>query len=145
MSTFFIFIRLCVGGGGRGVHVLVLQTGVLFLSGFPLHRKYKENGQQNSLSGKTGNLEIWNLSKQKKLICKFPDPLGKRYCDICASLSFRSWICLPSEFCVCINIVTNHVKLTQVKFAVRQGNVENLKLQFEWGPCFIYCAPIFTQ
>ena len=94
-----------------------------------------------------GNLEFVKTKKTNFVgsSCKFPDPLGKRYCDICASLSFRSWISLPSEFCVCINIVTNHVKLTQVKFAVRQGNVENLKLQFEWGPCFIYCAPIFTQ
>ena len=49
----------------------------------------------------------------------------------------RSWIGLPSQFCVC----NTHklYKLAQGKFVVRQGkhreNTGNLKIQFEWVPC----------
>ena len=48
----------------------------------------------------------------------------------------RSWIGLPSQFCVC----NTHklCKLAQGKFAVGQGkhreNTGNLKIQFEWVP-----------
>ena len=48
----------------------------------------------------------------------------------------RSWIGLPSQFCVC----DSHklCKLAQGKFEVRLRWVENtgnLKIQFEWVPC----------
>ena len=49
----------------------------------------------------------------------------------------RSWIGLPSQFCVCNS--HNLWKLAQGKFAVGQGknreNTRNLKKQFEWVPC----------
>ena len=53
------------------------------------------------------------------------------------SIFSRSWIGLPSQFCVC----NTHklCKLAQGKFAVEQGkhreNTGNLKIQFEWVPC----------
>ena len=75
-----------------------------------------------------------------KLSCKCSDSKSKGYCDSCRKkIHFfsRSWIGLPSQFCVC----NTHklCKLAQGKFAVRQGkyreNTGNLKIQFEWVPC----------
>ena len=56
----------------------------------------------------------------------------------------RSWIGLPSQFCV----YNSHklCKLAQGKFVVGQGksreNTGNLKIQFEWVPCIApHCPP----
>ena len=58
------------------------------------------------------------------------------YCDICSEnfqSSFRSWISLSSQFCVCNS--HKSCKLAQGKFAVGQGrnreNTGNWKIQFE--------------
>ena len=82
------------------------------------------------VSENTGNLEI--LSKHREFClntgnfvsssCKCSDSKSKGYCDSCRKIrSFfsRSWIGLPSQFCVC----NTHklYKLAQGKFAVRQG------------------------
>ena len=71
--------------------------------------------------------------------CKFADFKGKRYCDICSeNFHFfpRSWIGLPSQFCLCI--WHKLCKLAQGKFAIRQEKhrekIGNLKIQFEWVP-----------
>ena len=82
------------------------------LAGYPLHRETRENGQRNSLSGKTGILEICQKHRENtgNLVCtscKFPDSKSR--------------------------------KLAQGKLAVGQGkhgeNTGNLKMQFEWVPC----------
>ena len=44
---------------------------------------------------------------------------GKGCCNICREILFRSWICLPSQFCVCYSHKSR--KLAQGKFAVREG------------------------
>ena len=91
-----------------------------------------------------GNSEI--LSKHRETTgnfvccsCKCSDSKSKGYCDSCRkkkSFFSRSWIDLPSQFCVC----NTHklCKLTQGKFAIGQGknreNTGNLKIQFEWVP-----------
>ena len=74
-----------------------------------------------------GNLEI--LPKHRENTgnfvcsnCKFPHSKGKGYCDICReNYHFfpRSWIGLPTQFCVC----NSHklCKLAQGKCAVGQG------------------------
>ena len=53
--------------------------------GYPLHRENRENGQQNSLSGKTQG--IWKFCQNTGNLvcssCKFPDSNGKRYFYIC--------------------------------------------------------------
>ena len=95
----------------------------------------------------TGNLEI--LSKHREFClntgnfvsssCKCSDSKSKGYCDSCRKkvhFFSRSWIGLPSQFCVC----NTHklCKVAQGKFAVGQGkhreNTLNLKIQFEWVP-----------
>ena len=75
----------------------------------------------------TGNLEI--LSKHRENTgnfvsskCKCSDSKSKGYCNSCSKkiLFFsRSWIGLPSQFCVC----NTHklCELAQGKFVVRQG------------------------
>ena len=65
-------------------------------------------------SGKTGNFVSSN--------CKCSDSKGKEYCDICRKKTqffSKSWIGLPSQFCVC----NTHklCKLAQGKCAVGQG------------------------
>ena len=55
------------------------------IAGYPLHRENRENGQNNSLSGKTQG--IWKFCQNIEILvcssCKFPDSKGKRYFDIC--------------------------------------------------------------
>ena len=62
------------------------------------------------------DLEFWRKTMDCVCSgCKFPDSQGK-----------KSWIPLPSQFCVCNN--DNSRKLTQGKFAVRHGKITwNLK------------------
>ena len=72
--------------------------------GSPLNRENWGNGQNNSLSGKTRG--IWkcyqNTGNTTCSSCKLLDSKGKEYCNIyfAANIFFRSWICLPSPFCV---------------------------------------------
>ena len=109
-------------------------------SGYLRHRENRENGQKKSLSGKTQG--IWqfcqNTGKTQRISsehrentgnfvsssCKCSDSKCKGYCDSCRKkkkIHFfsRSWISLPSQFCVC----NTHklCKLAQGKFAVGQG------------------------
>ena len=113
-------------------------AGAEVVSGYPRHRENRENGQKNSLSGKTQG--IWKfcqntdktqgiLSKHRENTenfvsssCKCSDSKSKGYCDSCRKkVHFfpRSWIGLPSQFFVC----NSHklLKWAQGKFAVRQG------------------------
>ena len=85
------------------------------------HRENSENGQKNSLSGKrefgffflnTGNFVNSN--------CKCSDSKSKGIVIVDAKkiISFsRSWIGLPSQFCVC----NTHKLCKLAKFAVGQG------------------------
>ena len=97
---------------------------------------------KNSLSGKTQGL--WKFGQNTgNLVCsswKCSDSKSKGFCDICRKKNpffCRSWLGLPSQFCVC----NSHkiCKLAQGKFAFGQGkkreNTGNLKIQFEWLPC----------
>ena len=122
-------------------------------TGYPRHRENRDNGQKNSLSGKTQG--IWKFCQntgnfvktQGTFFCsssKCSDSKSKGHCDIYRKkktfFPLRSWIDLPIQFCVC----NSHklCKLAQGKFAVRQGkyreNTRNLKIQFEWVPCISY-------
>ena len=96
--------------------------------GYPLHRENRENGPKKiPVRENTGNLEILSntrktqgiLSKHREntgnCICssgKCSDSKSKGHCDVCLKKKF-------SQFCVC----NSHklCKLTQGKFAVRQG------------------------
>ena len=87
---------------GRCSIIMWIGLGV---SGNPQHRENMENEKKKTqgiliffakTQGNTGNLVCSS--------CKFPDPKGKGYCDICRENSHyfpRSWIGLPSQFCVC--------------------------------------------
>ena len=81
---------------------------------------------KNSLSQKSNRFGI--VVKTMDCVCsgcKFPDSQGK-----------RSWIRLPSQFCVCNK--DNSCKLTQGKFAVRHGKKTwNLKNAI----CISGCSP----
>ena len=112
------------GGGawdGKGGEVLDLSTLDTHFQG-PRHRENRENGEMNSLSGKTQG--IW----------KFCQNTGKhRVKDIAIvaakiSIFSISWIGLPSQFCVC----NTHklCKLAQGKLVVGQGKHR----EFEWVP-----------
>ena len=77
-----------------------------------------------SLSGKTQG--IWKFCQNTGNFvcssCKFPDAKGKGYCNICREkfpFFSRSWIGLPSQFCVCNSYKL--WKLAQGKIAVGQG------------------------
>ena len=93
----------------------------------------------------TGNLEI--LSKHRENSGNFVKTQGILFAQVVnglilkikdfaifAAKKSRSWIGLPSQFCVC----NSHklCKLAQGKIAVRQGknkeNTGNLKIQFQW-------------
>ena len=54
--------------------------------GYPVHRESRENGQNNSLLGKTQG--IWksyqNTGNLVCSSCKFPDSKGKRHFDSCS-------------------------------------------------------------
>ena len=113
----------------------------ILTTGYPWHRENRgnrENGLKNSQSGKTqGILHFIKtqgkhgiLSKHRENIgnfvsssCKCSDSKSKGYCDSCRKKKnhffSRSWIGLPSQFCVC----NTHklCKLAQGEFAVRQG------------------------
>ena len=76
------------------------------LTRYPRHRENRENGQKNSLSGKTQGIGKFcqNTGNFVCSSCKFPDSKGKGYCDICReNFHFfpRSWIGLPSQFRLC--------------------------------------------
>ena len=89
-----------------------LSVSMSHVSGYPLHRGNRENGQKHSLTGKTQ--EIWKFCQNtRKLVCsscKFPDSKGKRYLNICCKsfqISFEAGeVCQVSFVHV---IVTNHV------------------------------------
>ena len=58
-------------------------------AGSPLHRENRKNGPKNSCQGK--NREFGNFAKTREntvnLVCsscKFPDPKGQGYCNICS-------------------------------------------------------------
>ena len=71
----------------------------------------------------TGNLKILPKHREFYLLkLLISDAKGKGYCDICRRYFHffsRSWIGLPSQFCVC----NSHKlwKLAQGKFVVGQG------------------------
>ena len=84
-------------------------------AGYPRHRENRENGKKEfPVRENTGNLKMLskhrentrNLSKHRENTgnfvsssCKCSDSKSKGYCDICRKK--RSWIGLPSQFCVC--------------------------------------------
>ena len=133
--------RLSLGSPCRPVDLKNASCHPVDFTGNPLHRENRGNGQKKSMSRKTQG--IWkfcqNTENTGNLVCsscKFPDSKGKGYCDICReNLHFfpRSWIGLPSQFCVC----NSHklCKLAHGKFWVGQGknreNTGNLKITFE--------------
>ena len=105
-------------------------------TGYPRHRENGENGQKKiPVRENTGNLV--------KTQGKHRDFLKVKDIVIFAAKKNhffpRSWIGLPSRFCVC----NSHKlwKLAQGKFAVGKGkhreNTGNLKIQFEWVPCLV--------
>ena len=104
------------------------------MTGYPLHRENRENGQKNSVRENTGSLEICqntgNFFPQvvTSLILKVKDIL---------KMSFVFKVCQVSFVSV---IVTNHVNWH--KENLRSGrktnreNTGNLKMQFEWVPSY---------
>ena len=107
-----------------------------YLSGYPLHRENRENGQQNSLSRKTGNLKIlpktqgiWFAQVVISVILKVKDISKSAVKSPIILLSLKS---LPSQFCVCNS--HKSCKLAQGKFVVGHGenreSTGNLKIQF---------------
>ena len=92
--------------------------------GYPRHRKNRENGPKNSPSEKTQG--IWkfcqNTGKTQgiwfALVVNSLIPKVKDIAIFAAKISIfsRSWIGLPSQFCVC-----KSYKLAQGKFAIGQG------------------------
>ena len=99
----------------------------------PKHRRFCLN------TGKTQGI----LPNFVSSSCQCSDSKSKGYCDSGRKKNLffsRSWIGLPSQFCVC----NTHklCKLAQGKFAVGQGNhrenTGNLKIQFEWVPCQLF-------
>ena len=108
----------------------------LIYSGYPWYRENRENGPKKfPVRENTGNLEISQntgnfLLKHRENTgnfisssCKCSDSKGKGYCDSCHKKKnpffSRSWIGLPSQFCVC----NTHklCKLAQGNFAAGQG------------------------
>ena len=109
-STPYTFFRVPTSQGKHGKRPEkfdVMKNTENILEILPKHR------------GKSGNLVCSS--------CKFPDSKGKRYFDICREhFHFfpRSWIGLPSQFCVCNSYKL--CKLAHGKYAVGQGiNREN--------------------
>ena len=100
----------------------------LHLTGYPRHRENRENGQKNPCQGK--HREFWKFCQntgktQGILLAQVVKVLILKVKDIAIvapkknPFFSRSWIGLPSQFCVC----NTHklCKLAQGKFAVRQG------------------------
>ena len=99
---------------------------------------------QYSLPGKTQG--FWKFYQNTGNLvcssCKFPDSKVTRYFNICHKkipLFLKSWISLPSQFCVWKSHKSR--KLAQGKCVVGHGkktreNTGNLKMQFEWVPCY---------
>ena len=124
------------------LHSLCIQ--VLNSAGYPRHRENRENrenGPKNSLSGKTQG--IWKFCQKTGNFVKTQwiyfahvvNALILKVKDIAIfaatkNLFFsRSWIGLPSQFCVCNS--QNYVNW-------HRENTGNLKIQFEWVICL--CA-----
>ena len=64
--------------------------------------------------------------------CKFTDCKGQRY-------FFLSWISLPAKSVFVYVIVTDHINLHRENLqsdGMNRENTKNLKMQFEWVPCF---------
>ena len=93
--------------------------------------------KKKTVMKKAGNLEICiNTENFVCSSCKFLDSKSKEYCGICRGnfiLFFRSWIHLPSRFCVCNGHKSR--KLAQGNFAVGQGKQGILKYNFsvDWS------------
>ena len=111
------------------------------ISGYPRHR---ENYQKKSLSGKTKEICKFCQNTRETQGILFAQDVNSLILKVKDSAIFamtipifsRSWIGLPSQFCVCNSHKLS--KLAQGKFAVGQGknreNIGNLKMQFEWVP-----------
>ena len=106
--------------GGEVTHLDNFLENNWAKTGYPQHRENRENGPKKILIREnTGNLEI--LSKHREvccLSCKFSDPKGKGYCDICRENS-HFFIGLLSQFIVFNSYKS--CKLAQGKIAVGQG------------------------
>ena len=97
---------------------------IILLSWYPLHRENRENGQKNSLSGKTQG--IWKFCQNTGNFvcssCKFPDSKSKGYCDICHEsfhFSPRRWKGLLVS--VVYVIVTNYVNWHRENLRLDRG------------------------
>ena len=99
-----------------------------------------------------GNLEIWPASRENtgNLVCSSCLILKVKDIAILAtqiSDSFRSWIDLPCQFCVCDSHKSH--KLGQGKCTVRQGknreNTGNLNCNFSRDPVLCDLASVMIK
>ena len=109
------------------------------LTGYPLHRENRQNGQKFPVKENTGTLEI--LPKRREntghLVCssfKFPDSKGKRYFKICCDY-LQIFFKLAKSVLYIYVIVTNHVNWHRGNLPLDRENTGNLKMQFDSVHC----------
>ena len=104
-----------------GLWVVQKGGGVYLEAGYPLHRENRENDKKK-IRENTGNLEI--LPKHRDLgLLKLPN-------------KFTIFIWKLDKFAKSVLCICNShksCKLAQGKFAVGQGYMGNLKMQFGFG------------